>query len=85
MAKDKERVTKYTDLKERVDTAQRKADKAEGELEAQMDRLREEYECDSLEEANKKLKSLEKEEAKLIKKRDKAINDFEEKWCDNND
>lgn len=70
----------YNQLKEQVEAAQRRADKAQGALDNTMERLEKEFECTSILMAKKKLAVMEKKEAKLAKERDEAITEFERKW-----
>ena len=75
----------YTQLKEQVDAAQRRADKAQGEYDANMKRLKKEFSCSTLAEAKKKHKQLEKQEAGLTEKLESAIEDYQEKWKEENE
>jgi len=68
------------DLRKRVDAAKAKADRAAGALEKDLGRLKEDFECDSLEEAEKLLKKITKKEvgAKALYEEKKEA--FEEEW-----
>lgn len=70
----------YILLKEKVEEAQSKADKAEGALNEVLKTIKKEFGCKSLKEAKVKLKKLKKEEAKAEEEFDKAMTEFEEKW-----
>ena len=70
----------FKKLKDKLEAAKQKKAKAEGFIEATLKKLKEEFGCSSLEEAEKKLESLnaqiEKEEKqldKLLDKIDKAV------------
>lgn len=78
------KLDKYLNLKKRVESAQQKADQAEGALNEVSKQLKREFNCDSLGEAEKKLKQLEKQEATSKKVFDDAIEEFEENWPDEN-
>jgi hypothetical protein len=70
----------YLKLKKQAESAQQEADKAEGALELLMKRLKEEFDCSSLKEAEKKLERLEKQTEDSKKEFEKAVGDFEKKW-----
>ena len=70
----------YNQLKEQVEAAQRKADKAQGALDTTMERLKKEFGCSTISAAKKKLATLDKKEKNLKEEMDEAIEDFEEKW-----
>jgi len=71
---------KYMELKKKVELAQQKADRAEGALQQVMNRLEEDFECSSVEDAEKKLKILEKQKQKAKEEFENAVEAFEEKW-----
>lgn len=73
----------YTALKDRHEKAQREADRASGALEQAEKQLMEKFNCSSLEEAEEKLKQLKVKETKARKSFDKNLEQFEEKWGDN--
>jgi len=73
---------KYMQLKKRVEQAQQDSDKAEGALGEVMKRLKAEFGCSTLAEAEKKLKALKKQSDIVQKKFDDAMEEFEEKWPD---
>ncbi|RLF30286.1 MAG: hypothetical protein DRN14_00070 [Thermoplasmata archaeon] len=71
-----------TRLKRLVEKRQTEADKAAGALEEAMKSLHAEFGCDNISEAKTMLKTLEKKEAALKKKFDKALDEFLDKWGD---
>lgn len=71
---------KYKSLKRRADEARQTRDKAAGQLEATMDRLQNEFGCDSVEAAQRKANQLNKEAAAAEKTYNKAVAAFEEAW-----
>lgn len=73
---------KYMDLKRRVEKAQQEADKAQGAFDQVMKELKKDFECSTLEEAKKKLVSLQKQEKKAKEAFEEAVEEFEEKWVD---
>jgi len=74
------KLDKYLALKRRVESAQQKADQADGAQKEIMKQLKREFGCDTLAEAKKKLKQLEKQELVSKKAFDDALAEFEEKW-----
>lgn len=71
---------KFTRLKKRVAEAQREADKATGALESAMKRLKEEFACTTIEEAQKLLEeqiALENACAEAFRN---SLKKYEEKW-----
>jgi predicted nucleic acid-binding Zn-ribbon protein len=73
---------KYLDLKERVEKAQQRAAKAEGALGQVLKQLKEEFKCNSLEEAETLLKRMQKKEKEAQQELDKAMEEFETKWAE---
>ncbi len=71
---------KYMRLKKDVETAQRRADQAQGALDQLMKTLEKDFGCDTLKEAKTKLKSLQKQEEKVRGEFETAVEEFEEKW-----
>ena len=69
-------------LKRKADDLRQQRDRAQGRLEETEKRLKEEFEVDSLKDAEKLLEKLEKEETVAKEKFDDAMEDFEEKWGD---
>jgi len=76
------KLDKYLALKRRVESAQQKADQADGAQKEIMKQLKREFGCDTLAEAKKKLRQLEKQESVSKKAFDDALVEFEEKWSD---
>ncbi len=74
------KVNKYLELKKKTEEAQQKADKAAGALSQVMKQLKTEFDCSTLQEAEKQLKQLQKQEKKLTQEFDQAIETYEEKW-----
>jgi hypothetical protein len=70
------------ELKSRVAQLRRKADKASGVLSEQMKRLKKEFGCNSLEEAEKLLKKLEREQEAELRELEKHIEAFEKEYLD---
>lgn len=73
-------LNEYLDLKSRVEKLQREADRNAGALEQSMARLKEAFNCSTLEEAEKLLKKLTKEEAEARGAFESALNKFMEEW-----
>ena len=71
---------RYMELKERVEQAQQKAAKAEGALEQEMKRIKTGFGCTTLEQGEKKLRQLKRQEEQLDAEFEKAMEEFEEKW-----
>ncbi len=75
-----ETLKKYMRLKKDVETAQQRADRSQGALDQLMKTLKEDYGCETLKEAKKKLKSLQKQEEEVREAFETAVEEFEEKW-----
>jgi len=73
---------RYNELKERVEDAQKKSDRAQGNLDQIMKQLKNDFDCDDLDEAKDMLEKLEKELKKTEGEFDKAVLEFEKKWGD---
>ena len=76
---------RFNDLKKQVEQEQQKADRAEGALEQLHEKLKEEFNCTSLQDAEDKLKELQKKKEKAEKAFDSALQDFDEKWGSSDD
>lgn len=74
------KLKKYVALKKKVEQAQQEASRAEGALEHIMKQLAKEFDCNTLEEATKKLRLLEKQEQRAKVEFEKAVEKFEKKW-----
>lgn len=70
----------FQQLKDDVDRLRREADKAAGAYDEQMKRLKSEFDCDSIEQAEKMLADLEKQEAKAVKAYERSKASFDEQW-----
>jgi len=68
------------ELKAIAEQRRQEADRAEGELEGLRKRLKKEFECDSIEEAEKLLEEFQEKEAKAKKDFEVSYIDFQEKW-----
>lgn len=73
---------RYTELKRQVEQAQKAADRAEGALEQLEAQLKKDFNCSSIEEAEKKLKTLTREQQEAEEDFQTALEAFEEKWND---
>lgn len=71
---------RYNQLKNEVDKLQREADRSEGALEQLMTKLKDEFECNTIGEAEELVLMLEKEANKAEKDYDKALEEFEEEF-----
>lgn len=76
------KLDKYLNLKKKVESAQQKADQAEGGLSEVMKQLKHEFGCNTLNEAKRKLKQMESQEADSKERFDAALEKFEEDWPD---
>lgn len=79
------KLDKYLRLKEKVDTAQQEADQAEGAHKEVMNQIKDEFGCNSLNEAKRVLKQKRKQEGTSKAKFDDAFEQFEEDWPDESD
>ena len=70
----------YIDLKEKVEKLRRESDKAAGALEQAEEQLNKRFNVSTLEEAEKLLDKMKKEEAKIKNQFLEALEGFEEKW-----
>ena len=73
---------KFRQLKRQAEEAQTARDKSSGQLEAAMKRLKDEFGCSSIKDAENKLKALTKEAEEAEEKYNNAVEAFEEKWDD---
>jgi len=71
---------KFVDLKEKVEEAQQKADRAQGAEEQVMKRLKSEFGCVSLSAKKKKASTLKRQKDEAEKAFETAVVKFEEKW-----
>lgn len=75
-------VKRLAKLREKVATMQRDADKSHGRLEQVLGRIKEEFECEDLDEARALLKKLQDEREAKNNKFSKAMAKFQKKWGD---
>lgn len=73
---------RFEQLKERAERYRREADKAEGALTQALARLKEEYGCGSIEEAEALLVDLEQKAKKAEERCVRMLHEFEKKWGD---
>ena len=71
---------RFNELKDQAEEAQRAASKAEGARDQLLDRLKDDFGCDSLEAGKTLLKKLQKEEATALTELDEALDAYEKKW-----
>ena len=71
---------RYQKLTSVVDRLQRELDRAEGAYGQLMSRMKEEHGCDTLEEAEKKAGTLERQSKKAEQEFETALDEFERKW-----
>ena len=72
--------TEFNKLKKKVDAAQEGLAKAQGALDNIMKRLKDEFKCDTVEEAKKLLKKLQTDERKARDEFEDAADEFDKKW-----
>ena len=75
-------IEEYQKLKKKSENAKADVARAEGALEQQMQKLKEEFDCETIEEAQKMLRNLEKQEKKAEEEYEKELTKFKEKWKD---
>ena len=73
-------IEQFQQFKSKISDCQREADRAEGQLEGLMKKLRDEFECSSVEEGESKLSELDAKLAKADKLFDAQLKEFESKW-----
>jgi hypothetical protein len=73
---------RYETLKNNVDRLQREVNRIEGALQTQQTRLRTDYDCESVEEAEAELKRLEGELSAKGKQFDEELVAFEKEYKD---
>ncbi len=71
---------KFQRLKEKAEALRTEAEQAKGALNQLMTKLNEEYDCQSIEDAEKLLEKYEKEVKKAEEDYDKELISFEEEW-----
>lgn len=78
-------VKEYLELKRKVENAQQLVDKAKGALEQLIRNLKQDFNCNTIEEAEKKLRSLQAERGNLEQQFDDEVEEFKKKWKDKNE
>ncbi len=73
---------KFRELKQAHENARTEAERAEGALIQVMSQLKQEFDCDSLVEAQEKLNRLKKQQDREARELDKAVADYEKAWGD---
>ena len=76
-------VQKFEQLKARVDKLHREKDRAEGALSQLTERLLTEYDCETVDDAKRKLADLRKKSAMKEKSYGQALAVFEKSWAEN--
>jgi seryl-tRNA synthetase len=71
---------KLLELKEKIDTAKTKVSELTGQKNALMKQLRDEWDCKSTEEGDKKISQMLKEIQNLSEKIDAGVKELEEKY-----
>ena len=74
------KLNKYLKIKKQVERDQQKADKAEGALNQIMKQLKDEFNCSTLEEAERMLKKMKKKSKELQKQFEEAIEKYEKEY-----
>jgi len=75
-------LARYQLLKSKLDKAQREVDRAQGSLDQLMVRLKDDHGCETLKQAEKKLKQMESDSEGAEQKYDRLLNEFDEEWGD---
>ena len=70
----------FRQLKDEVEQAKSDADKAKGALDQLMSQLKEEFDCDNLEEAKTLLKDFEKKRSKAAEEFEREMKTYQKKW-----
>jgi len=73
-------VKEYIDLKRKIETTQQSIDKAKGALEQLLKNLKQDFNCETVEEAEEKLKTLQEEQLKLEEQFNEELKNFKKKW-----
>ena len=77
-----QKLDKFLSLKKRHSQAQQEADQAEGAEREVMKQIKDEFSCNTLNDAKRTLKQKRKQEADSKEKFDTAFEKFEEDWPD---
>lgn len=70
----------FQDLKKKAERAKSEADRAEGALEQQMAKLKADFECDSVEQAEEVLSKLKREEKEIEADYEEKLVELRAKW-----
>lgn len=73
-------VKEYERLQKDVEKARSEADRAEGAVEQLLGRLKEEFDCSSVDEGDKLQRKLDEEAEKAEEAFDDALAEFKEEW-----
>lgn len=73
-------ITELLKIKERIEKGKSKLSEAKGELKSYEDRLKNEYSCETVEEAQSKLKKLQKEIQDINDKINQKTEDLKEEY-----
>lgn len=76
------KVNDFLELKRKIDETKQKHSKAVGSRDTMLQRLKADYDCNSLEEAEEMLRGLQEKKTKLQKLHASRLKVFEEKWAD---
>jgi hypothetical protein len=71
---------RYNSLKKEVNIAKNEAARAQGALDAQMEQLKKDFDCDTLKDARALHDKLKKKAAKSAAELETALEDYEKKW-----
>lgn len=72
----------FEKIKSKVDQLKREQSRAEGALESVMERIKDEFDCDSMAEAKELQKKLNEAAKKAETKYREALEEFEQNWGD---
>jgi hypothetical protein len=75
-------LTRYLRIKKKSEDAKERKNRAEGALQGELKRMKENLGCETIEEAEGELHILKIERSRLRKKFERLLNDFETKWED---
>ena len=75
-------VEEYQRLKKKSETAKSEVSRAEGAIENQMEKLKKEFNCQTVEEAEAMLVELEGKEKELSEEFERKLDEFKQKWGD---
>ena len=73
-------LAQFNKIKDALEKAQTKADRAKGKLDQLKEQLKKNFKCPSISAAKTKLKQMTKDKAQAEKDYNKAIKEFEETW-----